>query len=106
MRVAVTKRISISSVSAPYNAAPSPCQASGGILTLAERKESNRDVVMSGEKFVVLEDRGVLAISGPDRAAFLQGLISNDVTRVSGERAIYAALLTPQGKYLHDFMLA
>jgi tRNA-modifying protein YgfZ len=61
---------------------------------------------MSGTKFAVLEDRGVLAIGGADRATFLQGLISNDVTRVSGERAIYAALLTPQGKYLHDFMLA
>jgi folate-binding protein YgfZ len=61
---------------------------------------------MSGGKFVVLEDRGVLAIGGPDRAVFLQGLVSNDVMRVSGERAIYAALLTPQGKYLHDFMLA
>jgi folate-binding protein YgfZ len=61
---------------------------------------------MSGGKFVVLKDRGVLAIGGPDRAVFLQGLVSNDVTRVSDERAIYAALLTPQGKYLHDFMLA
>jgi folate-binding protein YgfZ len=60
---------------------------------------------MSAARFVVLEDRGVLAIGGPDRAAFLQGLISNDVTRVGNERAIYAALLTAQGKYLHDFTL-
>jgi folate-binding protein YgfZ len=60
---------------------------------------------MSGARFVVLEDRGVLAIGGPERAAFLQGLVSNDVMRVSNERAIYAALLTAQGKYLHDFML-
>jgi folate-binding protein YgfZ len=37
--------------------------------------------------------------------SFLQGLVSNDVARVSTERAIYAAFLTPQGKYLHDFML-
>jgi tRNA-modifying protein YgfZ len=60
---------------------------------------------MVESRFVVLEDRGVLAIAGPDRASFLQGLISNDATRISGERAIYAALLTPQGKYLHDFLL-
>jgi folate-binding protein YgfZ len=60
---------------------------------------------MSGGRFVVLEARGVLAIGGPERVAFLQGLISNDVARVSAERAIYAALLTAQGKYLHDFML-
>jgi folate-binding protein YgfZ len=61
---------------------------------------------MSGARFVVLEDRGLLAIGGAERAVFLQGLVSNDVTRVSHERAIYAALLTAQGKYLHDFMLA
>jgi folate-binding protein YgfZ len=60
---------------------------------------------MSDGRFVVLEDRAVLAIAGPDRESFLQGLISNDVTRVSDERAIYAAFLTAQGKYLHDFML-
>src|SRR5215472_576359 len=59
---------------------------------------------MSGT-FVVLEDRGVLAIGGPDRAGFLQGLVSNDVLRVGPERAIYAALLTAQGKYLHDFIM-
>ena len=52
-----------------------------------------------------LTDRGILAISGEDRVTFLQGLISNDVTRVSAERAIYSALLTPQGKFLHDFFL-
>ncbi|HXC27406.1 MAG TPA: folate-binding protein [Stellaceae bacterium] len=56
-------------------------------------------------RFVVLEDRGVLAIGGPERASFLQGLISNDTARISEARAIYAALLTAQGKYLHDFML-
>jgi folate-binding protein YgfZ len=60
---------------------------------------------MSVGRFVVLEDRGVLAVGGPDRAGFLQGLVSNDTARISNERAIYAALLTAQGKYLHDFML-
>jgi folate-binding protein YgfZ len=62
-------------------------------------------LAMSSARFVVLEDRGVLAIGGPDRVAFLQGLVSNDVMQVSSDRAIYAALLTAQGKYLHDFML-
>jgi folate-binding protein YgfZ len=56
-------------------------------------------------RFTVLQDRGVLAISGPDRASFLQGLVSNDTARVSAERAVYAALLTAQGKYLHDFIM-
>jgi hypothetical protein len=56
-------------------------------------------------QFTVLEDRGVLAVSGPDRQSFLQGLISNDVAKVATDRAVYAALLTAQGKYLHDFFL-
>ena len=60
---------------------------------------------MSRASFVVLEDRGILAVSGPDRRSFLQGLVSNDVEKVSAERALYAALLTPQGKYLHDFIM-
>jgi len=63
------------------------------------------NLAFAGAKFVVLEDRGVLAIGGPDRASFLQGLVSNDAAKIGPGRAIYAALLTAQGKYLHDFML-
>jgi tRNA-modifying protein YgfZ len=53
----------------------------------------------------ILPDRGVLEVGGPDRVAFLQGLISNDVAAVGGETAIWAALLTPQGKWLADFLV-
>lgn len=53
----------------------------------------------------VLEDRGVLRIGGPDARSFLQGLISNDVTKVTAERAIYATLLTAQGRFLHEFFI-
>lgn len=60
---------------------------------------------MIGGSFVLLEDRGVLGISGPDRRPFLQGLISNDIEKVSSTTARYAALLTAQGKYLHDFAM-
>ncbi len=56
--------------------------------------------------YVVLEQRGVLAVTGEDRATFLQGLVSNDVHAVTAERAVYSLFLTPQGKYLHDFMIA
>ncbi len=56
-------------------------------------------------RFAVLEDRGVLSVSGPDRVSFLQGLVSNDVEKAGPETAVYAALLTPQGKYLHDFFI-
>jgi len=60
---------------------------------------------MADAQFVLLEDRGVVAVGGPDRRAFLQGLVSNDVDKVSPLQARYAALLTAQGKYLHDFMM-
>ena len=54
---------------------------------------------------VALAERGVLEIAGADRSDFLQGLVSNDVSKVSTDRALYAALLTAQGKYLHDFFI-
>lgn len=49
--------------------------------------------------------RTVLAIGGSDREGFLQGLVSNDVAKLA-QGPVYAALLTPQGKYLADFFLA
>ena len=53
----------------------------------------------------LLPARGVLEIGGPDRADFLQGLITNDVAKIGENSAIYAALLTAQGRFLHDFFL-
>ncbi|HMK68509.1 MAG TPA: folate-binding protein [Stellaceae bacterium] len=61
---------------------------------------------MSEARYAILEERGILAISGADRREFLQGLVSNDTRKLGPGRALYAALLTPQGKYLHDFFLA
>ena len=61
---------------------------------------------MMNEAFFHLpETRGIIAIDGEDRQAFLQGLVSNDVRRVTPAQAVYAALLTPQGKYLHDLFV-
>src|SRR6476646_6405225 len=60
---------------------------------------------MASRQFVLLAERGILAVSGPDRRSFLQGLVSNDVEKLASGRAVYAALLTPQGKYLHDFIM-
>ena len=54
---------------------------------------------------VPLAERGVIAISGDTARDFMQGLITNDIQRVSPTCAIYAALLTPQGKFLHDFFI-
>ena len=56
--------------------------------------------------FTLLSHRSVIAVGGDDRAAFLQGLISNDTTKVAPNRAIWAALLTPQGRFLNDMFVA
>jgi folate-binding protein YgfZ len=56
--------------------------------------------------YLIAEERGLIATSGDDRTAFLQGLVSNDVRSVAADRTIYAALLTPQGRYVHDFFIA
>ncbi len=53
----------------------------------------------------ILEARGLLAVGCAEARPFLQGLISNDVEEVTPEHAIYATLLTPQGKFLHDFFV-
>ena len=60
---------------------------------------------MLGASFSVLPHRGVITVSGDDRVAFLQGLISNDVTKVAPGKAVWAALLTPQGRFLNDMFV-
>jgi hypothetical protein len=56
-------------------------------------------------KLAHLPERAVLEVSGDDRVSFLQGLVSNDVAEAAPGRAVWAALLTPQGKYLADFFI-
>jgi len=53
----------------------------------------------------IAADRAVLRVSGDDRIDFLQGIISTDAAEISEQRGLWAAFLTPQGKYLHDFFL-
>ena len=55
--------------------------------------------------YVALAHRALIAIGGDDRAAFLQGLVSNDVARAAPDRVLWSAFLTPQGKFLHEFFL-
>ena len=57
------------------------------------------------KKAAMLEDRGVLSVSGEDATTFLQGLLTNDVERLAPSEARYAALLTPQGKILFDMIV-
>ncbi len=56
-------------------------------------------------RWITLAGRGILRLAGADRISFLQGLVSNDVRRVGPDCSVYVALLTPQGKYLHDFFV-
>jgi folate-binding protein YgfZ len=52
-------------------------------------------------------NRRVVTLSGKDALPFLQGLVSNDVLPLAkGPGLVWAALLTPQGKYLADFFVA
>lgn len=54
----------------------------------------------------LLPGRAMLALTGTEVAAFLQGLVSNDTALLSPTHALFAALLTPQGKFLHELILA
>ncbi len=60
---------------------------------------------MSNPHFAVLPARAALSLSGPDAVAFLQGLVSNDVEQAAPGRAVYAALLSAQGKFQYDFFV-
>ena len=53
----------------------------------------------------ILEDRAVLYINGGDAKSFLQNLISNDIEKVTENSSSFASLLTPQGKFLYEFIL-
>jgi len=61
---------------------------------------------MTGLRFHFTPDRAIIAVAGEDRQGFLQGLISNDTAKVSADRAIYATLLTAQGRFLFDLFIA
>jgi folate-binding protein YgfZ len=64
-------------------------------------KEKGEDVM----NITHLPHRGVIQIQGEDKAPFLQGLITNDVALITPTHAIYAALLTPQGRFLYDLFI-
>jgi folate-binding protein YgfZ len=54
----------------------------------------------------LLPDRGVVKVAGDDARGFLTGLVTNDATKVAPGSPRFAALLTPQGKIIVDFILA
>ena len=60
---------------------------------------------MEKDKIILLEDRGLISITGEDSKNFLQNIVTNDVEKVSTSNSIFSALFTPQGKYLFEFFL-
>ena len=54
----------------------------------------------------LLPERGVVKVVGDDARRFLNGLVTNDMTKISPGNPCFAALLTPQGKIIVDFIIA
>jgi folate-binding protein YgfZ len=53
----------------------------------------------------ILDDRAILYVNGEDAKEFLQNLISNDVNKVSDTNSCFTSLLSPQGKFLFEFII-
>ena len=60
---------------------------------------------MKKDQLIILEDRGLISISGEDAKDFLQNIITNNIEKVNTTNSIFSALFTPQGKYLYEFFL-
>jgi len=60
---------------------------------------------MEKDQIFILKDRGVAYISGEDSKDFLQNIVTNDINKVTDISSCFASMLTPQGKYLFDFII-
>ena len=60
---------------------------------------------MKKDQIFILKDRGIVHISGEDSRDFLQNIVTNDLNKVSNTLSAFSSLLTPQGKYLFDFII-
>ena len=60
---------------------------------------------MNIKNVYILDDRSILYINGEDAKEFLQNLISNDINKVSDVNSCFSSLLTPQGKFLYEFII-
>ena len=60
---------------------------------------------MNIKNVYILEDRGFLFVNGLDAKEFLQNLVTNDINKVDNSNSCFASLLTPQGKFLFDFLI-
>jgi folate-binding protein YgfZ len=60
---------------------------------------------MNIKNVYILDDRAILYINGEDAKEFLQNLISNDINKVNDANSCFSSLLTPQGKFLYEFII-
>lgn len=56
-------------------------------------------------KFITQKTRSLIEISGPENKKFLQGLITNDINKISETSLLYSAMLNAQGRFLYDFFI-
>ena len=60
---------------------------------------------MEKDQIFILKDRGIIFINGKDAKDFFQNIVTNDLNKVNDNYSCFSSLLTPQGKYLYDFMI-
>lgn len=60
---------------------------------------------MTQLNIIYTKTRSLVKISGEDKKSFLQGLITNDIEKLSEKKSFWSCFLTPQGKFLHEFMV-
>ena len=60
---------------------------------------------MEKDQIIILENRGLISISGDDAKEYLQNIITNDINKISTTSSLFSALLSPQGKYLFEFFV-
>jgi len=90
-----------SAAAAEEPAAPAPLSGVAPDLTLVDDSKPSRHM-----QAALLDDRGVVRVAGEDARKFLNGLLTTDIGKVAAGRPSYAALLTPQGKIIVDFLIA
>ena len=60
---------------------------------------------MNIKNVYILDDRAILYVNGEDAKEFLQNLISNNINKVSDTNSCFTSLLSPQGKFLYEFII-
>ncbi|MBI1326854.1 MAG: folate-binding protein [Alphaproteobacteria bacterium] len=56
-------------------------------------------------RFTSIPNRGLVKVAGDDAFSFLQNIVTNDLSLLDRQKMLYACLLTPQGKFIHDFFI-